>query len=89
MSKKLNPYHRLMNEALDWANKVVYAKRRTMWVYPKAKLNERWQLRELWERTKAAEQIDFEVRLIASEEGLKVQYIEKRPDRPPSYWERH
>lgn len=53
-----------------------------MWVYPKDKLNLNWKLTDLYEQVAAAEQLGFDIVLIATNGGLEVWYEEKRPQRP-------
>lgn len=83
MAKRLNPYQRLANEFLEWAYKVTGPKRKSMWFYPLGRLNEGWKLYDLYERTAAAEQLGFDVILKADDKGLHVEYVEKRPEKPP------
>ena len=52
-----------------------------MWVYPKNKLTEK-DLYDLYERVAAAEQLNYDVQLFATDDGLSVKYIEKNPKRP-------
>lgn len=54
----------------------------TMWMYPKDKLNEGWSLHDLYERTKAAEQLGYDVQLVATDQGLSVCYKKKIPNIP-------
>lgn len=75
----VTPYQRLAQEFDQYKFKVACPRRVTMWQYPKEKLNELWRLYDLWERTKAADQLGYDVVLIAADEGLKVQYVAKRP----------
>ena len=79
-----NPYTRLKEIGQRFANKVHSPKRRTMWVYPKARIEEGWNLRDLRERVMAASQLGFEVLLEADDGDLHVIYQEKRPETP---WE--
>ena len=81
--KRLTPYHHLMNQFFDWACKAVYRKKTEMWWYPKEKLEHGWTLREVWERTAAAEQLGQEVLLEAKADGLYVVYREKGPEKVP------
>jgi hypothetical protein len=81
-TKPITPYQRLMDDFKDFANAVEFRKRKSMWTYPKNKLSESWPLNDLYERVSAADQIGYDVRLLATEGGLEVQYIEKNPKRP-------
>lgn len=79
-TKRVTPYERLLDDVKEFARSVVFATKRTMFLYPKATLKESaWNLEDLYERTKAADQLGYDVRLVAGDDGLKVQYV-KRPD---------
>jgi len=82
MTKRPNPYTTLANDAREWARSVLMARARTMWRYPKERLNEGWPLSDLRERTAAADQLGYDVRLRATDDGLVVEYV-KRPPPPP------
>lgn len=79
--KPITPYERLLREVRSFAGKVKYAHRKMMWMYPKERLSEGWRLTDLYERTKAADQLDYDAVLVADDSGLKVMY-KKRPDVP-------
>ena len=81
-TKRINPYTALKNQFSAWATKVFFRRTKSMWTYPKSKLNDRWQLGGLYERVKAAEQIGYDVKLFATDAGLEVKYVEKLPERP-------
>lgn len=81
MAKQVNPYSRLLDEVKQFAFRVKHPQRKTMWRYPKDKLSERWSLADLYERVAAANQLDYDVRLTTSDDGLIVEYI-KRPTIP-------
>lgn len=83
-TKRKNPYQRLKEIGMEWANKIKYAHTKTMFYYPKSRLSEKWELRDLFERTAAAEQLGYEVVLEATDLGLEVKYRKKAPDVP---WE--
>ena len=80
--KRVMPYQRLLQSFREFVDKCQFRHRKTMWHYPKARLHEGWKLSDLWERTAAAEQLDYDVQLLAKEDGLHVQYVKKIPDRP-------
>ena len=77
--KQKNPYQRLLDEIMEWCQKVIYRHEVTMWVYPKNRLVEGWELHTLYERTKAAEQLGYDVILVATDEGLRVSYKKQIP----------
>lgn len=72
--KPINPYMTLLSDIKEFCRKLKFAHRRVMWVYPKAKLGGEWNLKELWDRTAAAAQLDYEVILKATDDGLVVEY---------------
>lgn len=80
---RISPYERLRRKFAEFASKVEHPRRRAMWCYPKDKLDSGWALSKLYERTKAAEQIGYDVQLVATDDELQVQYVEKRPAAPP------
>ncbi len=84
--KQKNPYQRLLDEIKDWCRKVKYRHEKTMWLYPKNRLDEGWALRDLYERTQAAQQLGYDVQLVASDDGLSVRYKKQVPSVPYS-WE--
>lgn len=79
--KPITPYARLLADVRKFAIAVKYAARKTMWVYPKNRLNEGWNLADLYERAKAANQLGYDVLVIPAEDGLRVEY-RKRADVP-------
>lgn len=80
--KPLTPYQRLLDDARKWADKITCPKTVHMWTYPRNKLQVNWSLSDLYERTKAAEQLGYDVIIIATEEGLEVKYQIKKPEIP-------
>lgn len=82
MTERFNPYTALKRKFTEYVNGCVTRNTRSMWCYPKARLNDNWNLRDLWERVAAAEQLGYDVQLSATEEGLTVKYVKKIPQRP-------
>jgi hypothetical protein len=77
--KRETPYSRLRSAVLKYISRVNYPQRATMFVYQKDRLDEGWSLRQLAERTAAADQLGFDTRLkIDSAGNLVVEYA-KRP----------
>lgn len=77
--KPITPYNRLLQSVRDFRWNVFNPKKKTMFYYPKNRLStESWYLLDLYERVKAADQLDHDVKLVANDEGLFVQYV-KRP----------
>lgn len=79
--KPITPYARLLADVRKFASTVKYAARKTMWVYPKNKLSGGWNLADLYERAKAADQLGYDVHVVPAEDGLRVEY-RKRADVP-------
>lgn len=85
MTKRISPYTRLKKIASEWAVKALYPHARPMWCYPRNKLESKsWCLAALYERTAAAEQLGYDVKLKATDSGLEVKYVKKVPELP---WE--
>lgn len=82
---KVNPYRRLQSVAQAWAYRVIHPRTVFMWRYPKEKLSASWKLDDLWERTMAAQQLGYSVRIQATSEGLIVEYVEQAAGSVP--WE--
>ena len=77
-----NPYTRLLGEIKEFCFKVEFRHVKVMWNYPKNRLGEGWELSSLYQRTQAAEQLGYDVQLVANDEGLSVQYKKKTPSIP-------
>lgn len=84
--KKKNPYQRLLEDIKEWCLNVRSRHEVIMWLYPKNRLNEGWTLHELYERTRAAEQLGYEIYVTADDRGLHVLYRKKLPTVPYA-WE--
>ena len=78
--KPITPYQRLMTDFMDFQRKVRFPSIVAMWNYPKAKLCENWNLSDLYERVAAAKQLGYDVQLYATDAGLEVKYVQKRPE---------
>ena len=65
---RISPYTRLLTLARDYARKVVYARRTTMFYY------ERAQLADLYERVVAADQLGYDVQAIADTENRHIVF---------------
>lgn len=73
------PYQRLMNDALMLKNRIQNPRRLLMCIYPDKAVSEgaTWELRDLRERVRAAQQLGFHVELVADASGnLCVRYVE-------------
>lgn len=84
-AKRINPYSRLLDEVKQYFTKVKNLHERMMFFYPKEKLDAGFNLSDLYERTKAAEQLGYSVMLVAADRGLEVIY-KKNPPYVPYEW---
>lgn len=74
--KRENPYQRLKRLAQAWHEKVTCRRTVFMFRYAQAKTGT-YTLADLLERTKAAEQLGYEVQVKAAGDVLEVYYVEK------------
>lgn len=81
-TKRINPYQRLLGVARQYACDVKHCTRKTMFAIKKDDLSAGYSMRDVYERTKAADQLGYDVVVIAGDE-LTFQY-RKRVDVP---WE--
>ena len=82
----MSPYTTLLNEIKEFCRKLRYPHEETMFLYPKSDLSKNWSLSDLYERTKAAEQLGYDVIVQAHEKGLSVIYRKRNPT-IPYMWE--
>ena len=81
---RISPYTRLLRKLSGWVGACLTRKRVGMWHYPKDKLSHAtYELLGLWERVAAAEQLGWDVHLLARPDGLHVEYVERVPPCPP------
>ncbi len=80
--KRKNPYQMLLEEIIQFCRKLQFPHEREMFYYPKDKLPGNFRLDDLSERTKAADQLGYDVVLKAEDKGLIVYYRKKAPDVP-------
>jgi hypothetical protein len=81
-AKPITPYQRLLDDFREYAGKVECRRRKPMFFIPKNRLSEGWRVDDIYERTAAAEQLGYDVILIADLDGLRIRYIEKVPPKP-------
>lgn len=74
---RVNPYTALLERAKQFATAVKHPRRKLMWRYPSNRMKEAWTLGDLAERTRAADQLGYDVRLEWTDEGLNVFYVER------------
>lgn len=80
MIRERRRYSELRDRAQRFANDIYHAlhTRINMFRYPKEEIqNSSWNLKDLYERTQAAQQLGYEVVLTVTDEGLQVQYQKK------------
>lgn len=75
--KPISPYARLLADVQKFARGVKYPTSKQMWAYNKTQIRDTWSLESLYERVRAADQIGFDVRLVATDDGLRVEYVER------------
>lgn len=83
-TKPITPYARLLNTLREYVDDVNNRHTRRMFLYPKGRLAEGWELGTIYARVVAADQLGYDVQLKATQEGLDVEYIKKLPNAP---WE--
>lgn len=80
--KPITPYTRLLSQVKQWVHSATYRHTTAMFMFPKAKLGIGWSVLDLYERTKAADQLGYDVIVKAADDGLHVQYIKRVPPIP-------
>ena len=80
--KRKNPYQYLLEQIKEFCDNLKYRHQITMWKYPKNRLSEGWPLLKLYERVKAAEQLGYDMQVIAQDDGLLIQYVKQIPHIP-------
>lgn len=80
---RINPYTALKRSAREWAFSVVHPRRVQMFYYENAGVG---SMRVLYERTAAAQQLGYNVRLYVKDDDGHL-YVEYRKDHPDVPWE--
>ena len=82
--KRVNPYRRLQQIAMEYASQVDWPEKKAMFLIPIAKVRNQtaFSFLDIYERTKAAEQLGYRVVIEARDDGLSFQYIKKPPKIP-------
>lgn len=83
----MTSYRKLLNKIKDFCRKLRFPHEVQMWVYPKKRLRENWNISDLNERVAAARQLGYEVLLRSTDEGLEVWYRKEMP-MIPYEWKR-
>ena len=85
--KPVNPYTRLLNEIKDFCFKLKTRKVRPAFFIKRNSLKTNtYTLEDVYQRARAADDIGYEMIVIADDDGLRFKYREKLP-RIPIYWE--
>lgn len=80
----MNPYTRLIERCSRWSVKVRGPKTVKMYCIPDAANHGTgYSFREIYQRTYAADQLDFDVRIRCKDDDLILEYVE-RPGPPPN-----
>jgi len=81
---RINPYTRLKKICKDYAMKVDYPRKISMYYWSKNKLNKQtgYVLDDVYQRVLAADALGYEVHIFADGDGMAFKYVEKRPQRP-------
>lgn len=81
---RFNPYTDLVTRVEAFFNKLRYAHTVGMWQWKKDDMGD-GSIAELYHRTLAAQQLGYEVTLLADDSGLHVQY-RKKVTIPANIW---
>ena len=77
----VNPYQRLLDKIVSFCDSLKYRHTKIMFTYLKNELNTHWSMPQLYEKVATADQLDYDVKLKATAEGLEIWY-EKRVEIP-------
>jgi len=77
----INPYQRLLDKIVSFCDSLKYRHTKIMFTYLKNELNTHWSMPQLYEKVATADQLDYDVKLKATAEGLEIWY-EKRVEIP-------
>ncbi len=79
----MNPYTRLIERCSVWSVKVRCPKIRAMFTFTNAEHGPgNYSLYEVFQRTAAADQLGFDVRLRVRGKDLITEYVERAPEPP-------
>jgi hypothetical protein len=84
---RVSPYTRIQEEFRQWIEDVLTRRRVTLDVIDQKSIDagKAFVLKNLYERTLAAQQIGYTVEITASTEGLAINYVEALPATPDWY----
>lgn len=81
--KRKTPYQMLLETAREWAWDAAHPHERPMFTYYKKHLDSGYyELRGLYERTKAADALGYDVYVEADDTGLHMRYRKRIPPMP-------
>jgi len=81
--KPRTPYQRLMRAACEYARRVNFPNKKTLWAYDKKDLVvSSYNLKSLHDSCKAATVLGYDTLLVSTERGLDVVFVEKSPGHP-------
>lgn len=80
--KREGPYNRLVRIARQHLFNLAHRRRRDM--FAGLALGQTWNLDDVYERTKAADQLGWDVAVVAKDSKVFFQYVERGPEAP---WE--
>jgi len=78
-TKRLNPYQYLLKQVREVITKIKYRETKNMFFYSYKNLGKAWSMTQIYERTKAAEQLGYDVQVKTTDKGLQFFYIKKMP----------
>jgi hypothetical protein len=81
-TKPVTPYARLLKQFIKYCDYVEYRDNRKMFLFKRDELLKGYSLSDVYERTRAADQLGFDVILRTDADGLHVEYIRRIPKRP-------
>ena len=78
----INPYQRLLDKIVSFCDSLKYRHSKIMFTYPKNELvDTHWSMTQLYERVATANQLDYDVEIKPTSDGLEMWY-KKRIDIP-------
>jgi hypothetical protein len=84
-TKPVTPYQRLLDDCRRYLSGVRFPHTKSVWTYPKARLDEGWNLAGLYQHIAAGELLGYDTILKATDAGIEVKF-RKRPDEGQLPW---
>ena len=79
-AKPITPYKRLLDEIIEYERVTLWPRKENMFFIAKARLNAGHMLLDVYERTLAANQLGYDVKIDAREDGLHFIYTKRFSD---------